>query len=293
MHQSFALLVVTLLLLVGCAGSGGEDERAVPKVTAAASDGDDATPDIPGADDAASDDDLWIPVPGTTWQWQLEELPLDMTVDVDVYDIDLFETDARLVADLHANGRFAICYISVGSWEEWRPDASAFPDAVIGNAYDGWEGERWLDIREIDALALVMLPRLDMCQRKGFDGVEPDNIDGYDNETGFDLTYEDQLRFNRWLTDEAHARSLSIGLKNNAGQVADLLEHFDWALTEGCFDQGWCGDVSAFVESGRAVFAAEYTDTSITIDAICAAAGPLRIDAILKNRELDRFVKAC
>jgi hypothetical protein len=293
MHQPLALVIVTLLLLAGCAGTAGEDELDVPDVTVGASDGNDAAPEIPGTAVAAPNGDLWLPAPGTTWQWQLDELPLDTTVDVDVYDIDLFETAPSLVADLHADGRFAICYISVGSWEEWRPDASAFPEAVIGSAYDGWEGERWLDIRAIDALAHVMLPRLDMCRDKGFDGVEPDNIDGYDNETGFDLTYDDQLRFNRWLADEAHARGLSIGLKNDADQVDDLLGHFDWALTEDCFDEGWCGDVSAFVESGRAVFAAEYTDTGITLDSICAAAGPLRIDAILKNRELDRFVEAC
>ena len=31
------------------------------------------------------------------------------------------------------------------------------------------------------------------CRDKGFDGIEPDNIDGFLNNTGFDLTYEDQL----------------------------------------------------------------------------------------------------
>ena len=293
MRLSLALIVVTLLVLAGCAGTDGEDELDVHDVTGGASDRGDSAQDTQEATIAAPNGDLWRPTPGTTWQWQLEELPLDTSVDVDAYDIDLFETDASVVADLHADGRFAICYISVGSWEQWRPDASVFPEAVMGDAYDGWEGERWLDIREIDALALVLLPRLDMCRDKGFDGVEPDNIDGYDNDTGFDLTYDDQLRFNRWLADEAHARGLSIGLKNDADQVDDLLGHFDWALTEDCFDQGWCGDVSAFVESGRAVFAAEYTDTGITLESICAAAGPLRIDAILKNRELDRFVEAC
>ena len=44
-----------------------------------------------------------------------------------------------------------------------------------------------MDIRRIDLLAPVMDARLDQCASKGFDGIEPDNIDGYTNDTGFPL----------------------------------------------------------------------------------------------------------
>ena len=175
----------------------------------------------------------------------------------------------------------------------WRPDADSFPDAVLGNAYDEWEGERWLDIRNIDALAPIMQARLDQCQAKGFDAVEPDNIDGYDNDTGFAITYEDQLEYNTWLADEAHERGLSIGLKNDSEQASDLLAYFDWALTEDCFAEGWCNQMSVFIMAGKAVFAAEYTDTGITPEDFCGEAETLGIDAILKHRELDRYVAMC
>ena len=36
------------------------------------------------------------------------------------------------------------------------------------------------------------------CRDKGFDGIKPDNTDGFLNNTGFDLTYEDQLAY-IWL----------------------------------------------------------------------------------------------
>jgi hypothetical protein len=55
---------------------------------------------------------------------------------------------------------------------------------VIGNDYEGWPGEKWLDIRQIDQLAPIMRARLDACRAKGFDGIEPDNIDEYTNDTG-------------------------------------------------------------------------------------------------------------
>jgi hypothetical protein len=236
---------------------------------------------------------IWLPTPGTTWQWQLEELPADLTLSVDAYDLDLFDTDASEVAELRAAGRHAICYLSAGNWEEWRDDAADFPEHVIGNAYDGWEGERWLDICQVDALAPVMLARLDLCAGKGFSAIEPDNIDGYTNDTGFPLTYDDQLTFNRWLAAAAHQRGLSIGLKNDDEQVADLVADFDWALTEDCFDQGWCDEMTPFIDVGKAVFAAEYTDTGISLEDFCEDARALGFSAILKDRGLGQALEAC
>jgi hypothetical protein len=239
---------------------------------------------------------VWRPPVGTSWQWQLTDLPVDASFDVAVYDVDGFDTDAATVATLHDRGRKVICYLSAGSWEEWRPDAGRFPAEVLGKDYAGWPGERWLDIRRIDLLAPIMRARLDRCRSKGFDGVEPDNVDGYANETGFALTYEDQLHYNRWLADEAHARGLSIGLKNAEGQVADLLAHFDWALTEDCFADDWCDEVAPFVAAGKAVFAAEYTDRMTVAEfnaRVCPQAEALGFSAILKRRDLDAWRRAC
>lgn len=210
-----------------------------------------------------------------------------------VYDIDGFEASADLVARLHTLGRHVICYISAGTWEDWRPDASQFPSSVIGKDDAGWPGEKWLDIRQISTLAPVLAKRLDMCKAKRFDAVEPDNIDGYANDTGFPLSYADQLAFNRWIAAQAHLRGLSIGLKNDADQVNDLVSAFDWALTEDCFAQGWCDQLAPFVRQGKSVFAAEYTDTGMTLGAFCPRALSLGLSGILKHRELDAWVDAC
>lgn len=238
----------------------------------------------------------WQPSVDTDWQWQLTGLPVDRSLDVDVYDIDMFDNDASTVAQLHAEGRRVVCYVSVGSWEGWRPDADEFPESVLGNDYEGWPGERWLDIRRIDVLGPIMKARLDQCRAKGFDGIEPDNMDGYTNDTGFPLTYQDQLNYNVWLADEAHGRGLSIGLKNDGDQVADLLPYFDWALTEDCFAQGWCEEMGAFISAGKAVFAAEYTDQLTAnqfLAQVCPQAADMGFSVILKNRDLDAWRQAC
>jgi hypothetical protein len=181
----------------------------------------------------------------------------------------------------------------VGTDEDWRPDHAQFPPAVVGKNYTGWPGERWLDIRRIDLLAPVMRARLDLCRAKGFDAVEPDNVDGYQADSGFPLTEQDELTYARWLATEAHARGLSIGLKNSPDLVSALLPDFDWALTESCFDQGWCAEMSPFVQAGKAVFATEYTESGITLDQFCPQARALRFSAILKHLKLDSWREAC
>ncbi len=277
------LLLCTLLIVAGCGRSPTPTPRVSPE---------EARPG--GAGPVLGT--WWRPPVGTSWQWQLTGLPVDSSFEVDVYDIDLFDNDASTVAVLHAQGYNVICYISTGSWEDWRPDADQFPPSVLGEDYEGWPGERWLDIRQIDLLAPIMRARLDQCASKGFDGIEPDNMDGYANDTGFPLTYQDQLDYSIWLAQEAHARGLSIGLKNDDEQVDDLLPYFDWALTEDCFAEEWCDAMAPFVAAGKAVFAAEYTDelsASQFLDRVCPQADALGFSAILKDRDLDARRRAC
>jgi hypothetical protein len=233
--------------------------------------------------------EIWIPAASTTWQWQLQGT-LDTTVDAAMYDIDLFDHSAAVVAGLHGQGRKVVCYLSAGTWEDWRPDAAQFPAAVLGGRVSGWPGERWLDIRRLDVLGPIMEARLDLCRQKGFDAVEPDNIDGYANVSRFPLTAQDQLRYNKWLAGAAHARGLSIGLKNDLDQVKDLVSQFDWALNEQCFEYNECGLLAPFTKAGKAVFVVEY---SLATTAFCEKAVTLGFNAMKKNLSLDAFRAAC
>ena len=199
----------------------------------------------------------WRPLPGTTWQWQLSGR-IVTSIDVAMYDVDLVETPAAVIESLHRAGRAVVCYFSAGSWEDWRPDQGAFPEAVRGKALQDWPGERWLDVRRLDLLAPVMEARLDLAVARGCDGVEPDNVDGYDNDTGFPLTAADQILYNTWLAERGHERGLSVGLKNDLGQVRALEPLFDWALNEQCFEYDECPALFPFVSAGKAVFGVEY-----------------------------------
>ncbi|HVD37216.1 MAG TPA: endo alpha-1,4 polygalactosaminidase, partial [Solirubrobacterales bacterium] len=225
----------------------------------------------------------WQPKPTTAaWQWQLQG-KIDTSIDAGVYEVDGFEVGAKAVARLHRLGRKVICYLDVGSWESYRPDAGRFPQAVLGRAYEGYPDERWLDIRRIDLLAPILRRRFDLCRRKGFDAVEPDNVAGYENKTGFPLTAGDQLRFNRWVAREVHRRGMAVALKNDPEQVGQLLGSFDFAVVEECFAYEECGKFSPFVEANKRVLVAEYSEP---LTAICAQAERLDFSVISKDYDL-------
>ncbi|MFI7497333.1 endo alpha-1,4 polygalactosaminidase [Streptomyces sp. NPDC049687] len=230
----------------------------------------------------------WRPRPGTDWQWQLSGR-LDTSVDVPVYDVDGFDQTAETVAGLHRDGRKVICYLSTGAWEDWRPDADDFPESVIGEG-NGWEGEQWLDIRRTDVLEPLMAARIDMCRKKGFDAVEPDNMDGYKNRTGFPLKAADQLRYNRLIARLAHDRGMSVGLKNDLDQIPELVDDFDFAVNEQCAQYDECADTTPFIEAGKAVFHVEY---ELPTSRFCAESRRLKLSSLLKKYELGAWRKAC
>jgi hypothetical protein len=243
-----------------------------------------------GSADAA-DPARWRPGPGTTFSIVLSRAP--NVTSAQVMDADLFDTTGAQVAALKRQGKRVICYMSAGSWEDWRPDKNRFPARVLGNDYDGWEGEKWLDIRQISLLAPVMRARLEQCKRKGFDAVDPDNVDGYQTNTGFPISRQNSVDYMRFLAREAHKLGLSIGLKNAGGLARDVLDHFDFAVTEDCFDQGWCASSRNFTNRGKAVFAIEYTDNGINFNAFCAQAALYQLSPIYKRRNLDTWERRC
>jgi hypothetical protein len=234
-------------------------------------------------------DRIWRPVPGTTWQWQLQG-PIDTSVNVQMYDIDLFEAPQSIIDQLHADGRVVMCYFSAGSWEPFRPDAAQFPAVVRGQPLDDFADERWLDIRRLAILGPLMRARLDLAVQKGCDGVEPDNVDGYTNRPGFPLTAQDQLTYNIWLATEAHARDLSVGLKNDLDQIPDLVAYFDWALNEQCFEFAECDLLRPFIAAGKAVFGVEYRGRP---GRFCPQANALGFSWLKKRLRLDAWRLDC
>lgn len=132
-----------------------------------------------------------------------------------VYDIDGESSTAADVAAIHAAGAKAVCYVDVGTLEKGRSDYGQFPSSVVGPAVAGWPGENWLLVTAANQSILLSLMKTriaNWCQSKGFDGVEPDNLDAWTNISG--LSEADNVAYDLAIAGLAHGMSLSIGLKN-------------------------------------------------------------------------------
>lgn len=233
---------------------------------------------------------VWTPRPNFSWQWQLSGT-IDTSVDARMFDIDLFETPQATIDALHSAGRAVICYFCAGSYEPGRPDSSLFPAEALGNTLEGWPDERWVDVRNA-AIRSIMLGRLDTAVSKGCDGVEPDNVDGFANSNGLGLTAADQLDFNTWLAKEAHARSLSVGLKNDLGQITSLVGIFDWSLNEECSSYDECDELLPFTARNKTVFGAVYQEDG-SFSELCADPNERNFDFLYKNLDLDASGQPC
>lgn len=225
----------------------------------------------------------------TTWQWQLIG-SINTSYDVGIYDIDLFDTDPAVIATLKGQGRKVICYFSAGSSEDWRSDFGGLEEEDMGEPLDGWDGERWLNVCSTN-VHRIMLARLDLAVTKGCDGVEPDNVDGFANRTGFALKSNDQLAYNRHIANQAHQRGLTVGLKNDGEQAKSLVDYYDFALNEQCHEYAECSELGVFVAHGKPVLNAEYAESPAGAQqrgaALCAQARLENIRTLVLPLNLD------
>lgn len=237
----------------------------------------------------------WKPLtPGTTWNWQLDGRAVDAAVldgsanPKKMLDIDLDATSAATIAALKAKGIYVVCYTEVGSYNVQRADAAEFRKVpgLIGKQMDGFEDEYWIDVRMTDALMPIMTARLDKAKAKGCDGVEPDLDDSYsqgEEETGFDLTMDDSLHYLQLLVDAAHARGMSMGLKNGPEMAPYAAVFADWALNEECNQFEECDGYKAFIARNKAVFQVEYRSNGTRVGDFCPADNRNNFDGLLKD----------
>lgn len=262
------------LAFCACRGSEGDVLRTRP---------DTSVPDDSGAARPR-------PSPLSTWQIQLSG-SLDTSLDVEVYTADL-DTPGATVQALHAAGRIVVCYFSAGTRESFRSDASEFPVATLGSPLADYPDERWVDIRDATVRA-IMRARITRAAELGCDGIHASGLAAFLEDTGLALVRADQLEYNHWLSVEAHARGLSIGLVEGdlsliQAQVAD----FDWVVVWNCVDSG-CATASPFISAAKPAFVIEYGDAARAAE-VCPRASALKLSAVVKrDANLDAFRAGC
>lgn len=232
------------------------------------------------------------PAPGATWDWQLTQ-PVDLSGHWQVVDLDPDNVTRAQVATLNRRGVFTICYVSIGTLEDWRDDVDEFPQSVIGNRYGDWPDERFLDVRRTDILVPLMTQRFQRCADLGFAAIEPDNSDVHSNDSGFPIRPGDMAGYLKELAGVAHGMGLAFGQKNAPDLTPDLSRFSDFAVAENCVQDGWCAALSGYIKSNRPVFDAEYGTTPASRRRICKATDGQRLSIIFKRQDLGVWRRGC
>jgi glycosyl hydrolase family 114 len=215
------------------------------------------------------------------------------TVAPTVFDIDILQDgkcyspqdysvlNYAAVQALHVRGARVVGYVDAGTAETWRPDfpeLQAFDQScdgcLFGNPLSSFPDEYWLNINsdmtginpntgrtETTRRFLLdeMLARLKEAKLIGVDAIEFDDVDGYQNDTGFSIGAGTQMLYNAALANLAHRLGFSVGLKNDLDQADELQPYFDFAINEECWQFGECGALQAWPSQyGKAVFNVEY-----------------------------------
>ncbi|HUA94710.1 MAG TPA: endo alpha-1,4 polygalactosaminidase, partial [Acidimicrobiales bacterium] len=206
----------------------------------------------------------WVPPLGhQPWQWELSN-PLDLRnakeMGTDdklpdgkaapapvIYDIDAIINPRTTVAALHAMGKHVVCYVEVGAAGNYYSAAQEGTavtyyaqleaDGDFGAKVPGYP-EYYLDIRKASTLSIVesMIDR--QCSGKGFDAVETDIDDEYDDPSGFPLTRAEEESYMTTLAGYIHGLGMGWWIKNpddTEDNYASTMEPLaDAVLTEQC-----------------------------------------------------------
>ncbi len=215
-----------------------------------------------------------------------------------VIDIDVLDSEKKLVTRLKKEWKIVIWYINVWSIENYRDDYKLFPKEVVWKTYPNWEDEKFLDIKNYEKFQHLIINRLDIAQQKWFDGIEPDNMDIYDNfeETWFKITKWDMKEYLVWLQKEVHKRGMFLIQKNAPELSKSMSQYFDWALLEWAFYNNFSQNFTSYISAKKVVFNTEYTDNTSKkefLENVCPKSKKLWFISILKHRNLDNFVVEC
>ncbi|MCD5315066.1 endo alpha-1,4 polygalactosaminidase [Kineosporia babensis] len=171
-----------------------------------------------------------------------------------------------------AKGAYNICYVNAfqaqpGAESWWKKN---HPELLLKNksgkyVVDGDWDELILDISTAakrKKLAGVVGKWFDGCAKKGYQAVEPDNLDSYTRSQKL-LKKSDAVAFSKLIAARAHKAGLAIGQKNTMelgkqGKKAG----FDFAVSEECGLYDECGDYTKVY--GKNVIVIEYTKKAFT-----------------------------
>ncbi|KAF4342748.1 endo alpha polygalactosaminidase precursor [Fusarium beomiforme] len=191
--------------------------------------------------------DIWTPDTGDNWQPVLDgpfKFPKggvrSLDPDISVYGLDLWSNNKFTINRLQKAGKHVICSFSGGTVRAKDSDKKSFFKRDIGNPVDGSDGEKWLNVRS-QRVRKAMAKRVKLASDKGCDAISPLNTNAYDDDTGFELSEDDEIDYVGFLVDEAAKYQMSVGVEIGS-IIADIQDVASFFIGGSCDDYSSDGD---------------------------------------------------
>ncbi|MGL4667502.1 MAG: endo alpha-1,4 polygalactosaminidase [Saezia sp.] len=137
--------------------------------------------------------------------------------------------------------RYVFGYVNTGAWEAWYTGATGWQDEnseCLGEAYPGWEGERFLDIRDSRVVDYVRT-KIKHIKEAGFDGVDFDNLDLDQHQTGWNIESGDELKYVSRLFRRCRKLGLLVSFRHMTRPDLLTVKPDLWLVETQLEDEGW------------------------------------------------------
>ena len=196
-------------------------------------------------------------------------------------------------------GRYNICYIN--AYQTQSDDTTTWAggnsDLILRNSKGVKVGDPKWNEYLLDTstsakrarVAAIVDGWIDECASKGFQAVEPDNLDSWTRSKSGGkqlLTKQNNIDLATLLAAHAHQKGLAIAQKNTSqlGSVGKNTVGFDFAIAEECQAYEEC---DAYTDVyGANVIEIEYTDNDLSAYTDACAAQGSTISVILRDRDV-------
>jgi endo-alpha-1,4-polygalactosaminidase (GH114 family) len=209
------------------------------------------------------------------------------------------------VSEIHSAGAHAICYMEVGAAEDYRSDYGQFDPAEMGDEISGWPGEYFINTNDLntpvpagyETIAQILTNRVALCKEEGFDGIETDIDDSYNNNdgtTGFDITLADEESLMTWVANKAHSLGLAWFLKNGVNGdsfISDMEPIADGTINEQCWQYGECSALAPFVQGAKPILEVEYDSPAEST--LCQEANAFPMASDSENVDVTTIYYSC
>jgi len=125
-------------------------------------------------------------------------------------ELELDTADYYDIQRIHDNDDFAVCKLSVTTFQYWNQDAGLFDIRDIKNIVEYSTEERWLDINT-NSVYSIMSSRITNAYNLGCDKLLFSNTDIFDWNNGADITENITGQYLADLILEANSLNMEVG----------------------------------------------------------------------------------